>query len=296
MEGSIGFGLGSALWSEITVVDGRVEQSNFHDFRILRIDEMPRVEVHIVPSAAPPTGVGEPGVPPIAPAVANAFLALTGRSVRRLRSPGSPTARGRPEHAFRGGGALRACRLVAAAVGRAQLEASAPAPARAQGRRALRVPTHSPPSPIVARRSSALFTGSRQGLPASALPELPLRARPAAQSEGRPPSAAVRGGADGDGRAGPSAAPPATVRRNYDAAGMPGWPTASGSRSDELARPARPDAAPSSGSRQATEPAVRDVIKTWQRTRFVALGWAPGCGTPAGPGTTRPSSLLRAWA
>jgi len=84
MEGSIGFGLGSALWSEITVVDGRVQQSNFHDFRILRIEEMPRVEVHIVPSAAPPTGVGEPGVPPIAPAVANAFLALTGRPVHRL--------------------------------------------------------------------------------------------------------------------------------------------------------------------------------------------------------------------
>ena len=84
MEGSIGFGLGSALWSEITVVDGVVQQSNFHDFRILRIDEMPRVEVHIVPSAAPPTGVGEPGVPPIAPAVANAWLALTGQPVRRL--------------------------------------------------------------------------------------------------------------------------------------------------------------------------------------------------------------------
>jgi isoquinoline 1-oxidoreductase beta subunit len=84
MEGSIGFGLGSALWSEITVVDGRVQESNFHDFRILRIDEMPRVEVHIVPSAAPPTGVGEPGVPPIAPAVANAWLALTGQPVRRL--------------------------------------------------------------------------------------------------------------------------------------------------------------------------------------------------------------------
>ena len=84
MEGSIGFGLGSALWSEITVVDGRVQQSNFHDFRILRIDEMPRVEVHIVPSAAPPTGVGEPGVPPIAPAVANAWLALGGAPVRRL--------------------------------------------------------------------------------------------------------------------------------------------------------------------------------------------------------------------
>jgi isoquinoline 1-oxidoreductase beta subunit len=84
MEGSIGFGLGSALWSEITVVDGLVQQSNFHDFRILRIDEMPRVEVHIVPSAAPPTGVGEPGVPPIGPAVANAWLALTGQPVRRL--------------------------------------------------------------------------------------------------------------------------------------------------------------------------------------------------------------------
>jgi isoquinoline 1-oxidoreductase subunit beta len=84
MEGSIGFGLGSALWSEITVVDGRVEQSNFHDFRILRMEEMPPVEVHIVPSAAPPTGVGEPGVPPIAPAVANAFFALTGRPVHTL--------------------------------------------------------------------------------------------------------------------------------------------------------------------------------------------------------------------
>jgi isoquinoline 1-oxidoreductase beta subunit len=94
MEGSIGFGLGSALWSEITVVDGRVQQSNFHDFRILRIDEMPSVEVHIVPSAAPPTGAGEPGVPPIAPAVANAWLALGGAPVRRLPfarlAPGAP--------------------------------------------------------------------------------------------------------------------------------------------------------------------------------------------------------------
>ena len=84
MEGGIGFGLGAALWSEITVVGGRVQQSNFHDYRILRIEEMPRVEVHIVPSATPPTGVGEPGVPPIAPAVGNAVLALTGRPPRRL--------------------------------------------------------------------------------------------------------------------------------------------------------------------------------------------------------------------
>jgi len=84
MEGGLGFGLGGALWSEITLVDGRVQQSNFHDYRSLRIEEMPAVEVHIVPSAAPPTGVGEPGLPPIAPAVANALFHLTGRRVRRL--------------------------------------------------------------------------------------------------------------------------------------------------------------------------------------------------------------------
>ena len=84
MEGGIGFGLGAALWSEITLDKGRVRQSNFHDYRTLRFDEMPRVEVHIVPSAAAPTGVGEPGVPPIAPAVANAFFHLTGQRVRRL--------------------------------------------------------------------------------------------------------------------------------------------------------------------------------------------------------------------
>ena len=63
MEGSIGFGLGAALWSEITLDKGRVVQSNFHDYRTLRIDEMPKVEVHIVPSSEAPTGVGEPGVP-----------------------------------------------------------------------------------------------------------------------------------------------------------------------------------------------------------------------------------------
>jgi isoquinoline 1-oxidoreductase beta subunit len=84
MEGGIGFGLGTALWSEITLDKGRVVQSNFHDYKSLRIDEMPKVEVHIVPSAEAPTGVGEPGVPPIAPAVANALFHLTGQRVRRL--------------------------------------------------------------------------------------------------------------------------------------------------------------------------------------------------------------------
>jgi isoquinoline 1-oxidoreductase beta subunit len=84
MEGGIGFGLGAALHDEILLEEGRVVQSNFHDYRSLRIHEMPRVEVHIVPSGEPPTGVGEPGVPPIAPAVANAYLRLTGRPIHRL--------------------------------------------------------------------------------------------------------------------------------------------------------------------------------------------------------------------
>jgi isoquinoline 1-oxidoreductase subunit beta len=84
MEGSIGYGLAAALWSEITLVRGRVQERNFDGYRPLRIGEMPAVEVHIVPSAAPPTGAGEPGLPPIAPAVANAFFHLTGRPVRRL--------------------------------------------------------------------------------------------------------------------------------------------------------------------------------------------------------------------
>jgi isoquinoline 1-oxidoreductase beta subunit len=61
-----------------------VDQSNFHDYPLARIADMPRVEVHIVPSAANPTGIGEPGVPPLAPAVANALAAATGKRVRKL--------------------------------------------------------------------------------------------------------------------------------------------------------------------------------------------------------------------
>ncbi|KAB0285499.1 xanthine dehydrogenase family protein molybdopterin-binding subunit [Vibrio fortis] len=80
MEGSVGFGLSPTLMSTITLDDGgAVNQSNFHDYQVLRINQMPEVEVHIVPSAEAPTGVGEPGVPPVAPAVANAFAALTGK-------------------------------------------------------------------------------------------------------------------------------------------------------------------------------------------------------------------------
>lgn len=84
MEGGIGFALSAALHSAITFKDGRVEQSNFNDYPLLRISEMPRVEVHIVPSQAAPTGVGEPGVPPLAPAVANALFAATGKRLRKL--------------------------------------------------------------------------------------------------------------------------------------------------------------------------------------------------------------------
>ena len=84
MEGGLGYGLGAALYNAIDLVDGRVVQRNFDDYLPLRMADMPDVEVIIVPSAAPPTGVGEPGTPPIAPAVANALFHLTGKRVRTL--------------------------------------------------------------------------------------------------------------------------------------------------------------------------------------------------------------------
>ena len=84
MEGSIGFALGQVLDEEITLKDGAVVQSNFNDYSILRLADMPKVEVYIVPSAETPSGVGEPGVPPLAPAVANALTSATGRYFTRL--------------------------------------------------------------------------------------------------------------------------------------------------------------------------------------------------------------------
>ncbi|WP_171015969.1 xanthine dehydrogenase family protein molybdopterin-binding subunit [Ramlibacter sp. 2FC] len=84
MQGGIGFALSAALHEEITLKDGRVEQGNFHDYPILRINEMPKIDVHIVASRENPSGVGEPGVPPTAPAVANALFALTGERIRSL--------------------------------------------------------------------------------------------------------------------------------------------------------------------------------------------------------------------
>jgi CO/xanthine dehydrogenase Mo-binding subunit len=84
VEGAVGFGLTALLYSAITIQDGRVQQSNFHDYRMLRIHEMPEVDVHLVDSTDPSTGIGEPGVPPVAPAVCNALFALTGKRIRRL--------------------------------------------------------------------------------------------------------------------------------------------------------------------------------------------------------------------
>ncbi len=84
MEGGIGFGLGAILQEELTLTGGVVDQENYDTYTPLRIDQMPRVEVHIVPSTEPPTGVGEPGVPPIGPAVGNALRAATGKTIRKL--------------------------------------------------------------------------------------------------------------------------------------------------------------------------------------------------------------------
>ncbi len=84
MQSGIVYGLTAALYGEITIDRGRVVQSNFTDYPMLRMSEMPTVEVHIVPNTEAPGGVGEPGTPPIAPAVCNAIFALTGKRIRKL--------------------------------------------------------------------------------------------------------------------------------------------------------------------------------------------------------------------
>ncbi len=84
MESGIVYGLTAALRGEITFEDGAAQQSNFHDYPLLRMNEVPAIDVHIVQSAEPPSGVGEPGTPPIAPAVANAVFAATGQRLREL--------------------------------------------------------------------------------------------------------------------------------------------------------------------------------------------------------------------
>ncbi|HJV42627.1 xanthine dehydrogenase family protein molybdopterin-binding subunit [Caulobacter sp.] len=84
MEGGTCYGLSAALFGEVTLTDGKVDQTNFDGYRVLRINEAPMVETYIVPSGAPPSGVGEPGTPVIAPAVANALFSLERRATSRL--------------------------------------------------------------------------------------------------------------------------------------------------------------------------------------------------------------------
>ncbi len=84
IEGGLIWGLSASLWGEITVKGGRVEQSNFHDYRVARLADAPRIDIHLIPSTEPPGGIGEPSVPLVAPAVANAVFAASGVRHRRL--------------------------------------------------------------------------------------------------------------------------------------------------------------------------------------------------------------------
>jgi isoquinoline 1-oxidoreductase beta subunit len=84
IEGAVAMGLTAALKGEITVANGQIQQHNFNDYPLLRMNEMPTIEVYFVPSTQSPTGLGELGLPPIAPAIANAIFAATGRRIRRL--------------------------------------------------------------------------------------------------------------------------------------------------------------------------------------------------------------------
>ena len=78
------FGLSAALFGAVTIKDGKVEQSNFHDYPVVRLNQAPVVDTIIMASAAHPEGMGEPAVPPVAPAVANAVFKLTGKRLRSL--------------------------------------------------------------------------------------------------------------------------------------------------------------------------------------------------------------------
>ena len=84
MKGSVIEGLGAALRHEVPIADGRAQRSNFHDYTPLRIDEVPDIDVAIVETGAPLGGVGEPGIPPVAPALVNAIFSATGERIRRL--------------------------------------------------------------------------------------------------------------------------------------------------------------------------------------------------------------------
>ena len=84
IESSICYALSALFYGKISYEGGKVQQGNFHDYPVVRMPEMPKVDVHIVPSEAGPGGIGEPGTPPLAPAVCNAIFAATGKRIRKL--------------------------------------------------------------------------------------------------------------------------------------------------------------------------------------------------------------------
>jgi isoquinoline 1-oxidoreductase beta subunit len=84
LQGAVNYGLSMAMLGNITIKKGTVQQNNFYDYPVLQMDRTPDIEAHIIPSSASPTGIGEVGVPPIAPAIGNAIFALTGKRVRKL--------------------------------------------------------------------------------------------------------------------------------------------------------------------------------------------------------------------
>jgi isoquinoline 1-oxidoreductase beta subunit len=92
LESGIVYGLSAALWGDITLRSGRVQQRNFNDYRVLRLNETPELDIHIIPSDAPPGGIGETGVPPVAPAICNAIFAATGKRLRSLPISAHPLA------------------------------------------------------------------------------------------------------------------------------------------------------------------------------------------------------------
>jgi isoquinoline 1-oxidoreductase beta subunit len=84
IESGVVYGISGALWGEVTLKNGRVEQSNFHNYRVLRMNETPPIEVHLVRNSEAPGGIGEPGTAVTAPALGNAIYAATGKRLRKL--------------------------------------------------------------------------------------------------------------------------------------------------------------------------------------------------------------------
>ncbi len=84
LEGGIVFGIGPALYEQLNIRNGEIEEANFGEYRVMRMSDAPEIEIELIPSAYPVGGVGEAGVPPISPAIANAFAQLTGKRIRQL--------------------------------------------------------------------------------------------------------------------------------------------------------------------------------------------------------------------